>query len=114
MFVAFKIFMQTNIEMMDGLEDSEIYMKIIKLVNSVDGASNPHRIRVRKMAHLYLIALDIEVDGNLSVTDAHKIGVKVEDILKNSIPNIYDILVHTEPKDNIEPAEVFGVSEKDL
>lgn len=114
MFVAFRIFMQTNIEMMDGLENSEIYKEIIRLVNNVEGASNPHRIRVRKMAHLYLIALDIEVDGQLSVTKAHEIAVQVENSLKNSIPNVYDILVHTEPRDNVEPSEVFGVSEKNL
>jgi cation diffusion facilitator family transporter len=114
MYVAFRIFMQTNVEMMDGLENSDIYKKVIQLVNAVEGASNPHRIRVRKMAHLYVIALDIEVDGQLSVTEAHKIGVKVENSLRKSIPNIYDILVHTEPKDNIEPTEVFGVSEKDI
>lgn len=114
MYSAFRIFMQTNVEMMDGLEDSAIYKDIIALVNGVEGASNPHRIRVRKMAHLYLIALDIEVDGQLSVTKAHEIAVQVEKVLKDSIPNVYDILVHTEPKDNVEPYEVFGVSEKDF
>jgi len=114
MVVAFRIFMQTNLEMMDGVEDSEIYKKIIHVVNHVDGASNPHRIRVRKMAHLYLIALDIEIDGQLPLTDAHQIAITVEESLKAEIPNIYDVLIHTEPTGNIEPNEVFGVSEKDL
>ncbi len=114
MVVAFRIFMQTNLEMMDGVEDSEIYKKIIHVVNHVDGASNPHRIRVRKMAHLYLIALDIEIDGQLPLTDAHQIAIKVEESLKAEIPNVYDVLIHTEPTGNIEPNEVFGVSEKDL
>lgn len=114
MVVAFRIFMQTNLEMMDGVEDSEIYKKIIHVVNKVDGASNPHRIRVRKMAHLYLIALDIEIDGQLPLTDAHQIAIRVEESLKAEIPNVYDVLIHTEPTGNIEPNEVFGVSEKDL
>ena len=106
--------MQTNLEMMDGVEDSDIYKKIIGAVNGVEGVSNPHRIRVRKMAHLYLIALDIEVDGQMPLNDAHDIAVHVEEVLKNTIPNVYDVLVHTEPKGNIEPDEVFGVSEEDL
>lgn len=114
MVIAFRIFMETNREMMDGVEDSEIYRKIIESVNKVDGATNPHRIRVRKMAHLYVIALDIEVDGQLSLSEAHEIAVCVENSLKASIPNIYDVLIHTEPMGNIEPDEVFGVSEKDL
>lgn len=114
MVIAFRIFMQTNLEMMDGVEDSEIYKKIIKAVNNIDGASNPHRIRVRKMSHLYVIALDIEVDGDIPLNDAHAIAIQVEESIKKDIPNVYDILVHTEPKGNIEPDEAFGVSEKDL
>ncbi len=114
MVVAFRIFMQTNREMMDGIDDEGIYRKIIASVNAVDGAYNPHRIRVRKLAHYYLIALDIEVDGKLQLEQAHKIGVRVEESLKENIPNIYDILVHVEPRGNIEPDEVYGISEENL
>ena len=114
MVIAFRIFMQTNREMMDGVEDEGVYSKIIEAANSVEGASNPHRIRVRKLAHYLLIALDIEADGKLSLDDAHKICVKVEQALKEAIPNIYDILVHVEPKGNIEPDEAFGISEENI
>ncbi len=113
MFVAFKIFMETNRDLMDGINDTGIYKNIIEIVNSVDGACNPHRIRVRKMANLYIIALDIEVDGNLNLNIAHEISKKVELLLKQKIPNIYDILIHIDPK-GIEEEEVYGVSEKDL
>ena len=114
MVIAFRIFMQTNREMMDGIDDEGIYTKIISAVKSVEGASNPHRIRVRKLAHYYLIALDIEVDGKLLLEEAHQIGVEVEESLKASIPNIYDILIHVEPQGNIEPDEAFGISEKNI
>lgn len=114
MVIAFRIFMQTNVEMMDGIEDKEIYKKIIDAVKGVEGASNPHRIRVRKMAHLYLVALDVEIDGDRSLSDAHDIGVEVENKLKSAMPNIYDVLLHLEPKGNIEPDEAFGVSEKNI
>lgn len=114
MVIAFRIFMQTNLEMMDGVEDSEVYKKIISATNSVKGVSNPHRIRVRKMAHLYLIALDIEIEGEMTLNKAHHLAIAVESKIKDTIPNVYDVLVHTEPKGNIEPDEVFGVSEEDL
>jgi cation diffusion facilitator family transporter len=114
MVIAFKIFMQTNLEMMDGVEDSEIYKKIISAANSIEGVSNPHRIRVRKMAHLNVIALDIEIEGHLTLNEAHDLALTVESAIKDRIPNVYDVLVHTEPKGNIEPDEVFGVSEEDL
>ena len=114
MFIAFRIFMQTNREMMDGVEDKQIYKEIIALVNSIEGAHNPHRIRARKMGHLFLVALDIEVDGSVSLDKAHKIAVEVETKLKAMIPNLYDVLVHVEPLGNLEPDEVYGVSEKDV
>jgi cation diffusion facilitator family transporter len=114
MVTAFRIFLQTNLEMMDGVDDEKIYKQIIELVNSVEGASNPHRIRVRKMGHLFLIALDIEVDGSKTLEHAHHIAVEVEKHLKASLPNVYDVLVHVEPLGNIEPDEAYGVSRNDF
>jgi cation diffusion facilitator family transporter len=114
MFVAFRIFVQTTREMLDGVDDEEIYRKIIDSVNGVEGAFNPHRIRVRKLSHYFLVALDIEVDGEQPLSDAHKIAVVVEEKIKQAIPNVYDILVHVEPRGNLEPDEVFGVSEDNI
>ena len=114
MIVAFRIFMQTNLEMMDGVENEDIYKKIIAAVLGIKGAYNPHRIRARKMAHLYVIALDVETDGEISLRKAHDIAHSVEQAIKQAVPNVYDVLVHIEPKGNIETDEVYGVSEKDL
>ena len=113
MYVAFKIFMDSNRDLMDGINDTDIYKKIIDSAKSVEGANNPHRIRVRKMANLYLIALDLEVDGNICLTEAHNIGMKVEEKIKENINNIYDVLIHIEPLGSQED-EVYGVSEQDL
>jgi len=113
MFIAFRIFMQTNRDLMDGISDTEIYKKIIEIVNSVDGAHNPHRIRVRKLANLYLVALDLEIDGNLSLNQAHEISNQVDALIKEKIDNIYDVLIHVDPK-GIKEDEAYGVSESDL
>ena len=114
MFVAFKIFMQTNMDLMDGVDNEEIYRNIIEQVKTVEGASNPHKIRVRKMAHLYLITLDIEVDGTMPLEQAHELSALVEKNIKSNIPNVYDVIVHVEPLGNLEDDEVFGISEKEL
>ncbi|HHL58104.1 MAG TPA: cation transporter [Bacteroidetes bacterium] len=114
MYIAFKIFMQTNRDLMDGVDDEGIYRKIIVQVKNVEGASNPHKIRVRKMAHLYVIALDIEVDGSITLEKAHELSAQVEKSIKSNIPNVYDVLVHVEPIGNREEDEVFGVSEEEL
>lgn len=114
MFVAFRIFMETNRELMDGVESPEIYRQILDAVKRIKEVANPHRIRVRKMANLYMIALDIELEGSLTLNESHLIGEKVEQEIKDSIPNVYDVVLHIEPIGNTEPHEVFGVSESEL
>ena len=79
---------------MDGVKDTTVYSKILQSVEEVEGAYNPHRIRVRNLANLILIALDNEVDQDIKVRDAHEIAKNVELNLKKHIPNIYDILIH--------------------
>jgi cation diffusion facilitator family transporter len=111
MKTAVQIFMETNIEVMDGVRDSSLYDKIFESVKRVDGARNPHRTRIRQIGSMYVIDLDIEVDGDLTVSAAHDIALKVEVEIKKAIPNVYDIIVHVEPKGNIEIDERFGVTE---
>ena len=111
---AVGIFREQNLELMDGNADSELYKSLFRAVNSVPGAGNPHRARIRKMASAWDIDLDIEVDGMMIVSDAHEIAVKVERAIRAEIPFVYDIMVHVEPTGNGEQAEQFGLSAKDV
>jgi len=110
---AFSIFMENNIELMDGVEDSSIYYRIFDAVEEVEGAHNPHRVRLRKQGNQYVIALDIEVDPDITICDAHQIAKKVENNIREDIEETYDVMVHTEPLGN-EEREQFGLSRKKL
>lgn len=112
--VAFGIFRESNTELMDGVPDIRIYKKIFAAVETVEGAHNPHRIRVRRLANLWLIAMDIEVDQDIRVIAAHAIARQVEDSIRLKIPEVYDILIHIEPLGNVEEDEVFGISKEDI
>ncbi len=108
---AFEIFSETNRELMDGNLDSKMYDKLFEAAMSVKGVSNPHRARIRKIASRWDIDLDIEVDANMSVFDAHEIAENVADAVKNAIPDVYDIMVHVEPAGHFhQHAEQFGLS----
>ncbi len=111
---AFKIFMQSNTELMDGIPDPELYCELFDAVKNVEGASNPHRVRARKLGAYLMINMDIEVDPNLSVKISHDIAKQVENSIKSRIPNVYDVMVHVEPKGNLENDEKFGVRESDI
>ena len=110
MKTAFGIFMESNVELMDGVEDQSVYQVIFAAVHEVDGAANPHRARVRRLSQMYLIDLDIEVDGSKTVTESHEIAVKVEELIKSRLENVYDIMVHVEPEGLIEESERYGLS----
>lgn len=112
--VGFKVFMESNTELMDGVDDTSAYEKVFEAADSVEGAHNPHRARIRKMSNLYVIDLDIEVDARLSVAESHKISVAVEQEIKKRLDNVYDIMIHIEPKGNYEVDEKYGLSRSDL
>ncbi len=114
MFTGFTIFMETSRELMDGVSDTSVYKQIFESVKLVPGAHNPHRARIRKMANMYLIDLDIEVDSHLNVLEAHEIGEAVEQSIKQNIQNVYDIMVHIEPLGHVEKGEKFGLSRRDV
>ncbi|MBE0641461.1 MAG: cation transporter [Bacteroidales bacterium] len=107
--IAFRIFMESNVELMDGVNDPEVFLKIFQAVDKVREAHNPHRIRTRQIGGKYIIALDVEVEPSLRVDEAHLIALQVEAAIREEIDMVFDILVHVEPLGNAED-EVEGIT----
>ena len=105
---AIKIFMDSNVELMDGVKDVSIYQKIFDALHKVEGIGNPHRVRSRSIGGKYMITLDVEADGDMTLSQAHSLANQVEQSIRESIPEVYDIVVHIEPF-GTHPEEVFGV-----
>ncbi|MCK5136839.1 MAG: cation transporter [Bacteroidales bacterium] len=114
MIVAYRIFMKSNIDLMDGIDDTGLYTQLFEAVKIVEGAHHPHRVRARKIGHHYMINLDIEVRPDLSVKQAHDIAKNVENSIKSNLPNIYDVMVHIEPLGNKEEDEKYGITESEI
>ena len=116
---SFKIFMDSNVELMDGVKDTSVYRKIFDAIEilaaqlriGVDGISNPHRVRSRSIGGKYMITLDVEANGNMTLSQAHTLANQIEQNIRQSIPEVYDIVVHIEPF-GTHPEDVFGVEEK--
>jgi cation diffusion facilitator family transporter len=114
MVEAIRIFMKSNIDLMDGIDDTELYCQLFDAVNAVEGAHNPHRVRARKIGSYYMVNLDIEVEPDLSIREAHDIARNVEKSLKTTLRNIYDVMVHVEPLGNLEKDEKYGITESEI
>lgn len=108
---SISIFIDSNVELMDGVKDETVYNRIFEAIAKVPEASNPHRVRSRQIGSMYMIALDIEVDGNITVNEAHRIANDVEQSIREYVEDVYDIVVHVEPYNNCQEEERFGISE---
>ncbi|GHV72574.1 cation transporter [Spirochaetia bacterium] len=114
---AIGIFTEANAELMDGGSGTASYKAVFDAVRSVNGAGNPHRTRLRRVAGLWDIDIDIEVDPKLTVREAHKIASEVEKAIKTRIEGgVYDIMVHVEPIGDSKrhPNEGYGLREEEI
>lgn len=111
---AIGIFAGANSELMDGGARDEQYLAVFEAVRSVEGALNPHRTRIRRIAGFLDIDIDIEVDGRISVREAHVIATRVETAIRSRLENVFDIMVHVEPAGDAADAEAYGLSEESI
>ncbi|MDR1444293.1 MAG: cation diffusion facilitator family transporter [Treponema sp.] len=113
---AVGIFIEANLELMDGSAETGAYEAVFAAVHSVPGAGNPHRTRMRRIAGLWDIDIDIEVAPDLTVQAAHHIATQVELAIKDRLEGIFDIMVHVEPFGNHHrgDTEGFGLSEEEI
>ncbi len=104
---AIGIFLEANLELMDGSKDIEPYHVIVEAIDAVEGAGNPHRARMRHVAGFWDIDIDIDVAPECTISEAHQ----VEREIKQRLENVLDIMIHVEPQ-GTHGAESFGLSEK--
>lgn len=109
-----KLFMESSVELMDGVKDPTIYSRIFRAVEEVPGVCNPHRVRSQMVGNLYMIVLDVEADGKITLDEAHELTTRIEAAIRRRVENVYDIVVHVEPKGKRLPKERFGMDPQQL
>jgi len=75
------------------------YKKIENIVLGIKGVRACHKIRSRGRPDDIYIDLHVQVSSNTHIDDAHKISYAIEEAIKNSIPEVTDVVVHMEPKE---------------
>lgn len=84
-------------EIMDAAPPSEIVTNVRELAEAVPQVKFIEKCFVRKMGFDYYVDIHIGVDGNLTVTEGHRIAHAVKDTLLESELRVTDVLVHVEP-----------------
>jgi cation diffusion facilitator family transporter len=84
-------------DIMDEAPSSDFKVRIIHIVESIQGVMNVDNVKIRKSGLYYLVDLSIQVSGDLSVFEGHELSEEVKDKLVNSNLSIQEVMVHTEP-----------------
>lgn len=84
-------------QIMDKSAEKEKLDKIKEAVMSTQGVRDTHDIRVRQSGPFYLVDLDICVDSNVSITEAHDICDVARSNVYKAIDKIKEVRVHVDP-----------------
>lgn len=71
--------------------------EVRRVVLEVPGVLDTHNIRSRGESNAIALDLHIHLDGDLSLSDAHRKTHEVKRHLMASFPAVYDVVIHTEP-----------------
>lgn len=115
MRIAVRIFIETNLELMDGNVEKQIYKRVFELVEGIEGVKNPHRMRIRQVGHKLMVNIDIELDGEMSLKEAHSISHVIEKSIKCGLEQeVLDVIIHIEPYDDTIEEQQLGITRKTL
>ncbi len=94
---AYKIFRPVLGEITDEQLYDDLIDQIREIATKVPGVIATEKCHVRKMGMVYYVDLHMIVKSNISVMEGHKIGHDLKDEIQKQIPEVADVLVHTEP-----------------
>ena len=75
----------------------ETEKEILKLIESVDGVSDPHNLRTRRIGSNIAAEVHIRMDGNLTLNEAHEKASAIERLYGERFGKDSHIIIHMEP-----------------
>lgn len=105
-YSAWKIVRQSLDQLMDKELSDEDREKIKNIVVEHPGVISQHELRTRASGKDIFIQTHVEMDGDISLMQAHHIADEVEAKLQAAFPNA-DIIIHQDPA-GLEEPQVFN------
>lgn len=101
LYSAWQIARQSYDQLMDRELPDEDRDLIRKIALSHPSVRNMHELRTRLSGRDIFIQLHLEMDGGLSLYEAHTVADTVEESLRQAFPNA-DVIVHEDPTGIVE------------
>lgn len=97
---AFRTLRPAVLELMDQAPEDEVRATVGTAVQSVAEARGFHRLRLRRTAGAYFIAVDVQADPALTLHEAHVVSGRVKAAIRAALPATSAIIVHMEPDED--------------
>ncbi len=99
LYNCFLIFRPALGEIMDEHVYDDLINEIRKVAEAIPGIEGTEKCFIRKTGMKYLVELHALVDGEISVTEGHRLAHLLQGVLMKKLPQIGHVLVHVEPLD---------------
>ncbi|MEE1113910.1 MAG: cation diffusion facilitator family transporter [Eubacterium sp.] len=97
--VAYDILGDAVSKMLDTACDEETQQKIYRFIEAQGGVERIDMLHTRMFGNKIYIDVEIAVDGDLKLRDAHAIAERVHQSVEKSFDNTKHIMVHVNPAD---------------
>ena len=101
---ALDIFKDAINKMVDKSCDNETVNKITTIILEQEGVKRIDELKTRLFGTKIYVDVEIATDGEISLTDAHRIAERVHDAIENDFPTVKHCMVHVNP---IEKSDIM-------
>ena len=95
--VSIDIFKDAIDKMVDKSCDKEVIDKVISVIEKNESVKNIDDIKTRQFGNKAYVDVEISVDENLLLKDAHKVAEEIHDSVENDINIVKHCMVHVNP-----------------
>ncbi len=97
LILSVKLSLKSLKVMIDYAPDDSTVEGIAEIIAGYPGVRGYHTLRAREAGSRLLVDVCIHLDPKLSLSEAHRIAVSLEKKMKNELPRLREIIIHTEP-----------------
>lgn len=96
---AYDIFVDAMEKMVDKSCDDEVLEQLKSSIMSVDGVLGIDKLKARTFGNRLYVDLELCEDGEVSLSEAHRVAEQVHDTIERQFPIVKHIMIHVNPKE---------------
>ncbi len=97
--VAFDIILDALKKMLDTSVSDDFEQNMHAFIESQEGVERIDLLRTRQFGNKIYVDLEIAVESDISLLDAHGIAERIHSAVEREYPNVKHVMIHVNPKD---------------